>query len=433
MDPAEIQNKPRKQTWYKRRRSTVTGSAPGPLLNPAAQKTPKRPLADATPASGEPSSKIRRLGGNTGKTPARLGPRTPTFATVKAEDEEPWYTVRRSHRDTIAPDPVAGDTNWMTPPLTTRPVDSPLANAGPSAATRTPTVRTPVLSTTTPVAVRNNTPGRVTTRNRSSVSGPPRTPFHDVYDFNERDSEEEYIPGRRRVSVNSRSRPASVGVRSSRASTARATVPSSAAAKTTTTTTTAAPTATVNPPYMTLRSRGENVQGEGSSSGHRYPPLHIKRLPFTHKRPADLVLPGGGRTARWNQTKLKAALNTAVGMSAGTFMKLLETLEEYFERPAALQTGWIWIPCPGSSMVAVEVRKVAYAEFDEELVETVLGKDPERRALVSEGKVPLVGYLFYHTLLAAGTRRTGKQRKVAAKKTQLTLVSSVLSTGWGNE
>lgn len=429
MSPAEIQNKPRKQAWYKRRRSTVTGPAPGP----AAPKTPKRPLADAAPASGEPSFKIRRLAGSTGKTPTRLGPRTPTFATVKAEDEEPWYTVRRSRHDALANDPAAGTSvggaDRMTPPLTTRPADSPLANAGPSVPTPIPSVPTPGLSIHTPIPT-GNTPGRVGTRNQRSVAAPSHTPF-DVYDFNDVDADEVSVP-LRRASGNSRSRPASAKASSARASASRASVPS-AAAKPATTTTTATTTATATataaadaPPYMSLRSRGENTQSGDSNSGLRYPPRNIKRLPFTQKRPVNLVLPGGGSTARWNQTKLKAALSTTLGMSAATFTKLLENLEEYFERPAAPQNGWIWIPCPGSGTVAVDVRKLGYAEFGEELVEAVLGKDAERRALVEDGKVPLVGYLFYHTLLAAGTRRAARQRSIAAKKTQLSLVSLVL-------
>lgn len=488
--PAETPKKPRRQTWYKRRKSTATGQASGP----EAPKTPKRPLTDATPASGEPSSKIRRLVGSAPKSSSRLGPRTPTFTTIKAEEEEPWYTVRRSRLDTLAADSAAGDENLMTPPLTTRPVDPPLVNAGRSAPA--PAVRAPIPASHTPVdnVIRKPTPQNPVTspshapaidvylRHNTSaadnaagdmsrmtpplttrpidppvanpaplapmlgpslptpvpagntpvaraihkpapqgpVAGPPHPPAIDVYEFNEMDSDENDVPARR-SSGNTRTVPLPASTRNDGTGASSSRPPVSWVA-TNTTANMSDPT-----PRPSPRPAGATTQTSGSSPGRRYPPPQLTRLPFTHKRPADLAPSAAGHVARWNQTTLKAALSSAVGMSPGTFMRLIESLEDFPDRPAAPQTGWIWIPSPGPNVTAVECRKLGYAEFEPELVEAALGKDPERRALVEQGKVPLVGYLMYQTLLAAGKRRVARQRKITVKKTQLTLVGLVLS------
>lgn len=424
MSSATAPNKARKQTWYKRRKSTVTGP------DPAASKTPKRPLDDATPASGEPSLKIRRVAGSVGKTPARLGSRTPTLP-VKSEEEEPWYTIRRSRYDTLAVDDAAdntlGDAGRMTPPLTTCPADSPLMNEGPSAPTPVPAIPTPGLSIYTPIPTETS-PGRPVTRSYRSSAAPSRTPARDVYESNDIYPDEDFVPLLRASGKGrGRGRPASTATGSTRASLSKASV-TSAAANTTTTTNTA-----VVDTGRSLRSRGDGKPSEASSNpGLRYPPHNIKRLPFTQKRPADLAPPGAGGTIRWNQSKLKAALGAALGMSPATFMKLITIMEDYIERPGTGQHGWIWIPSPGTGHVAVEIRKLGYADFGEELVEVVLGDDSARRALVEEGKIPLIGYLLYQTLLAAGTRRASRVRSVAAKVTQMNLVSLVLSTAWGN-
>lgn len=433
-----IPNKARKQPWYKRRKSTVNVSSPA--RGPDVSKPPKRPLDDATPASGEPSLKIRRVARNVSKTPTRLGARTPTHP-VKSEEEEPWYTVRRSRHDTLAvndaADTTLGEANRMTPPLTTCPADSPLANAGPSAPTPIPAIPTPGLSIYTPIPTETS-PGRPVTRNYHPPATTSSTPAHDVYEFNDVSSDEDFVPLRRASGKGrGRGRPASTAAGSTRASVSRASVtsaagPSAAANTTTTTTTTAGATVAVDT-GRSLRSRGDGKPSEASSNpALRYPPHNIKRLPFTQKRPADLVPPGAGGTIRWNQAKLKAALGAALGMSPATFMKLIGIMEDYIERPATAQHGWIWIPSPGTGHVAVEIRKLGHVDFGEELVEIVLGDDSARRALVEEGKIPLIGYLFYQTLLAAGTRRASRVRSVAAKKTQMNLVSSVLSTAWRN-
>lgn len=158
----------------------------------------------------------------------------------------------------------------------------------------------------------------------------------------------------------------------------------------------------------------------------RYPPSRMTRLPFTPRRPL-ICTPTSLSTIRlWTQTKLKAALEAELGMRADTFALLVDTLESHYERPDAPEHGWIWIPIPTTGIRSAECRRLAFAEFEEELVEAVLGPDSNRRALVSTGKLPVIGYLLYQTALAARKRKMVKVKKVSVKKREDCVVSFTL-------
>lgn len=158
----------------------------------------------------------------------------------------------------------------------------------------------------------------------------------------------------------------------------------------------------------------------------RYPPSRMNRLPFTPKRPLICTPTSLSSVRLWTQTKLKVALEAELGMGADTFALLVDTLESHYERPDAPEHGWIWIPIPTTGIRSAECRRLAFAEFEEELVEAVLGPDSNRRALVSTGKLPVIGYLLYQTALAARKRKMVKVKKVSVKKREDCVVSFTL-------
>lgn len=138
----------------------------------------------------------------------------------------------------------------------------------------------------------------------------------------------------------------------------------------------------------------------------KYPPPSLTRLPFTHKRPACFPPTAKStHTKRWTHTALKAALNSELGTSHGTFQELLKALEATYDGLDLAETGWTWMASDSGSKWSIECRKLGFTEFDHELVQPVLGGDVKQRALIDQGNLQKIGFLLYHAAKVVKKKR----------------------------
>lgn len=65
----------------------------------------------------------------------------------------------------------------------------------------------------------------------------------------------------------------------------------------------------------------------------------------------------------------------------------------------------MWLPA------SPECRGLSTYDFDEALVEAVVGDETRRKELVNNGGVGVLGYLLYQTVRTAGARRRYREKR----------------------